>query len=206
MELSHVQSGLTSLEDRFRELRILGEQQLQDHENTIANLQQQLSQAIAQQQAAEKLHEIDRLKLQQRIDEISYLRIRCEVLLQQTKETELLKQKVQRLEDHLEQVKLEDQGLFSELKQSTRVNIDLNEELTQANKLNSFLATLLNHKQHLLAKLFELNQRLYSWQDTQSFRGKGSKQQRSTNKQSLFVKAADGLPTQPQKQSATSSS
>ena len=39
METTNLQLALTSLENRFRELSSLGEQQIQTHENTILELQ-----------------------------------------------------------------------------------------------------------------------------------------------------------------------
>lgn len=95
MESNSVQQALISLEDRFRELRDLGQNKLQDQETTIGELRNQLSQAIAAEMAASQ--KIDDLssKLEHKSKEVDILRVRCEISAQRARHAEALKQQLE---------------------------------------------------------------------------------------------------------------
>jgi chromosome segregation ATPase len=150
METTNLQLALTSLENRFRELSSLGEQQIQTHENTILELQERLSHAIGSQKDAElKLQycesasigqqetyaqEVESLqdKLKRRDEEVGYLRVRCEVLLQQNERTEAYQAEILRLNQYIDQSRLEDQHLVDQLGQALA---EIEEQKKMANHL-----------------------------------------------------------------------
>lgn len=106
MDSNSVQQALISLEDRFRELRDLGQNKLQAQETTIGELRNQLSQAIAAEMAASQKiiaaemaasQKIDELssKLEHKSKEVDILRVRCEISAQRARHAEALKQQLE---------------------------------------------------------------------------------------------------------------
>jgi DNA repair exonuclease SbcCD ATPase subunit len=176
MELSNIQSALASLEERFHKLRVLGEQQLQKHESTIAELRQQLAESIGEHRAVEaKLesqntsHEQELAillqKLEHRNKEVDHLRIRCELLLQQSRHTKALEDEAQQLKEYIQQCDLEDQELCRQLNESLDENRDqvarskdLQVKLNHARRVQQGLASLLSKERHLFTRLLQLHQ------------------------------------------------
>ena len=180
MELSNVQSALASLEERFHQLRVDGERRLQQQETTIAELRQQLAEAIGKNRTAEtKLAALESAqtdqhiaheqeiaglqnKLKARNEEVDHLRIRCEVLLQQSMRTQALESEVQRLTDYIRQSEQEDQQLYVQLSRSlddrreqAALSNDLRAQLKHARRSQEKLTTLLHKKQHLFTRLLQ---------------------------------------------------
>lgn len=157
MESNTLQLALASLENRFRELSSLGEQQIQTHENTIFDLEERLSHAIGSQLATEAqlkssedtfAQEVAGLqaKLQRREEEVDHLRVRCEVLLQQNERTEAYQAEIQGLNQYIDQSRLEDQHLVEQL---TRAVAEIEEQKKLVNQLKYDLISSRQHKDKL---------------------------------------------------------
>lgn len=171
MEATNLQLALTSLENRFRELSSLGEQQIQTHENTILELQERLSHAIGSQKATEAqlqtceeafALELEGLqdKLKRRDEEVIHLRVRCEVLLQNNERTEVCQAEILRLNQYIDQSRLEDQHLvdqlshaLAEIDEQKRLANHLKYELQNSRKQIEKLRGLFGKNQLVISRL-----------------------------------------------------
>ena len=155
METNNLQLALTTLENRFRELSSLGDQQLQTHENTISELKERLSHAIGSQKTTEtqlqsckeaytqELEDLQ-IKLQRRDEEVGHLRVRCEVLLQQNERTDDYQAEILSLNQYIDQSRLEDQHLVDQLSQAL---LEIEEQKRIANNLKHELQNLYKQKE-----------------------------------------------------------
>ena len=156
MEANNIQRALTSLEDRFHELRNVGEKRLQANERTIYDLQEQLANAIGCQHETEIKLRATEEELLLRSEEVNYLRIRCEVLLQEAKQVEQLQTQTQKMQAHLEQSKLEDEQLLINLNQTLEDNKKLRIKVEHAGKAYSELRGITQKSQNTIDRLIKL--------------------------------------------------
>jgi len=174
MELSNVQSALASLEERFHRLSVNSRQRLQKQETTIAELRQQLAEMIAKHRTAEASqrdqnisHELEMTalcrKLEVRKEEVDNLRIRCEVLLQQSRRAQALEAEVQRLNEYIHQCEQEDQELYVQLnyaldenREQAALTKNLRIQLKLARRYQEILVTSLKKEHRLFTRLLQL--------------------------------------------------
>lgn len=182
MDSNRVQQALISLEDRFRELRDLGQKRLQVQETTISDLRNELSGAIAaEMEAAKQLQEL-RNKYNQSVEdlhneyehkikdlsdqltrkstEVETLRVRCEIFAQRARQAELLKQRLEDLQGALKEKTREEEQMLEIISSLSERSKSLKSEIQAETQKRSQAHSVLAGSFTLLRRYASLNSRL----------------------------------------------
>lgn len=160
MDSNRVQQALISLEDRFRELRDLGQNRLQVQETTISDLRDQLSRAIAAEMEATKRLEDLRDQYEHKSKEVDSLRVRCEIFAQRARQTEILKQRLEDLQEALKDKTREEEQMLELVSSLSERSNSLKSEIQVETQRSARVHNALAGSFTVLRKYACLNSRL----------------------------------------------